>query len=196
MDLELTDEQTWLSESIETLLTREWPAAEQADEAGDAERSRLWAALVEFGALTVDREDGLGAIELRLVARAAGAHLASIPLLGSAALRYAIEPPGQLPAAFTDAAATTSLVALLEPGAAGRWTAWARRSPAADCTARRSRWSTPALWTGSPWWHASTTRRAWSSSESTRPASRRGPSRASTRRSRCPRSRSRTPPPT
>ena len=27
MDLELTDEQRWLSESVETLLAREWPGA-------------------------------------------------------------------------------------------------------------------------------------------------------------------------
>ena len=49
MDLELTDEQTWLSESLTTLLEREWPAAESAHEAGRDERARLWRALVEFG---------------------------------------------------------------------------------------------------------------------------------------------------
>ena len=45
MDLELTDEQTWLSESLTTLLEREWPRAEDAHTAGRAERERLWAAL-------------------------------------------------------------------------------------------------------------------------------------------------------
>ena len=122
MDLELTDEQRWLSESIETLLTRDWPAAEQAFSAGDAERERVWAALTDFGVLAVDRNEGLGAIELCLVARALGAHLASVPFLGSAALRYAIEPFAQdLPEDFVALAAGGDRVsiALLELG--GGW---------------------------------------------------------------------------
>jgi alkylation response protein AidB-like acyl-CoA dehydrogenase len=77
MDLELSDEQTWLSEAVDTLLTRE------------AEDGRLWASLVEFGALSVGREEGLGAVELCLIARALGAHLAPVPYLGSAAVRFA-----------------------------------------------------------------------------------------------------------
>ena len=80
MDLELSDEQRWLSESVETLLTRE------------AEPGRLWASLVEFGALSVGGEDGLGAVELCLIARSLGAHLAPVPHLGSAAARFAAEP--------------------------------------------------------------------------------------------------------
>jgi len=122
MDLELTDEQRWLSESIETLLTRDWPRPEQAFAAGDAERERVWAALAEFGVLAVDRNEGLGAVELCLVARALGAHLASVPFLGSAALRYAIEPFGDdLPESFEALAASGDRVsvALLEPG--GGW---------------------------------------------------------------------------
>jgi alkylation response protein AidB-like acyl-CoA dehydrogenase len=122
MDLELTDEQRWLSESVETLLTRDWPAAEQAFAAGDTERERAWAALVEFGVLAVDRNEGLGAVELCLVARALGAHLASVPFLGSAALRYAIEPfADELPEGFAALAESSSSVsvALLEPG--GGW---------------------------------------------------------------------------
>jgi alkylation response protein AidB-like acyl-CoA dehydrogenase len=107
VDLELTDEQVWLSDSVETLLTREWPAAEQAREAGAAERGRLWSALVDFGALSVDPEDGLGAVELCLVARALGAHLASVPYLGSAAVRFA---------GVSDLGADSISVALLEPG--------------------------------------------------------------------------------
>jgi alkylation response protein AidB-like acyl-CoA dehydrogenase len=108
MDLELSDEQRWLSESIETLLTREWVSPEAAATAGDVERRRLWAGLVEFGALSVDPEDGLGAVELCLIARGLGAHLASVPYLGSAALRYAAAGfvPGEEPVAL----------ALLEPG--------------------------------------------------------------------------------
>jgi alkylation response protein AidB-like acyl-CoA dehydrogenase len=106
MDLELTDEQTWLSESLTTLLEREWPAAETAHEAGRDERARLWRALVDFGVLSVGDEDGLGAVELCLVARALGAHLASVPFLGSAAVRYA----------GADVGDDRVSVALLEPG--------------------------------------------------------------------------------
>lgn len=117
MDLELTDEQTLLSESLTTLLERSWPAPEAAHEAGPDERARLWAALVQFGALDVDREAGLGAVELCLAARAFGRQLASTPFAGSAALRYAIEPfAGELPAPFADLAADSVSIALLEPG--------------------------------------------------------------------------------
>jgi alkylation response protein AidB-like acyl-CoA dehydrogenase len=117
MDLELTDEQIWLSESLTTLLEREWTGPEAAHEAGGAERDRLWRALVDFGVLSVDREDGLGAVELCLAARAMGTHLASTPFLDSAALRYAAEPfAAELPEAFTDLGDDRIAVALLEPG--------------------------------------------------------------------------------
>src|SRR4051794_37719789 len=117
MDLELTDEQTWLAESIDTLLRREWPGAERAEDAGAEDRETLWRALVEFGALSVDREDGLGAVELCLLARATGAHLASVPLTDSAALRFALEPhAAELPDAFGDLGDDRLAVALLEPG--------------------------------------------------------------------------------
>ena len=119
MDLELTDEQQWLSESVETLLTRAWPPAEQAADAGDAEREALWRALVDFGALSVERDEGLGAVELCLVARALGAHLASVPYVGSAAVRFAAEGLlDDLPEAFADLAGGEDAVAvaLLEPG--------------------------------------------------------------------------------
>ena len=79
MDLELSDEQQWLSESVETLLARE------------SHTGRLWGSLVEFGALSVGGDDGLGAIELCLIARALGAHLSPVPYLGSAAVRFARE---------------------------------------------------------------------------------------------------------
>jgi alkylation response protein AidB-like acyl-CoA dehydrogenase len=93
MDLQLTDEQTWLAESLEALLARE----------GDP-----WQRLVAFGALDVGGEEGLGAVELCLIARGLGAHLASTPYLGSAALRYAA--PSLLDAGESVA------IALLEPG--------------------------------------------------------------------------------
>ena len=184
MDLELTDEQIWLSESVETLLSREWPAAELAADAGDAERERLWAALVEFGALAVDREEGLGAVELCLVARAAGTHLASIPYLGSAAAALrgravrrhrARRRPGRRSRCSS-------------PAAAGPWTACRRPPGTAGCTARRSRSSTRGPSTGWPSWPAWTARRASCSCPRRPTASSCGRSPAWTRRSRCPRS--------
>src|SRR3954470_5010464 len=84
MDLELTDEQTMLSEALTTLLEREWLPAETAHTATPEQRARLWAALQEFFG-----DAALGAVELCLAARLFGAHLASTPFLGSAALRYA-----------------------------------------------------------------------------------------------------------
>src|ERR1700754_3928962 len=85
MDLELTDEQTLLSESLTTLLQRMWLPAGAAHTAGPEQRGRLWEALDDFGLLG----EGLGAVELCLAARLFGAHLASSPFLGTAALRYA-----------------------------------------------------------------------------------------------------------
>jgi len=95
MDLELSDEQTWLGEAVETLLARE------------ADDGRLWASLVEFGALSVAGDEGLGAVELCLIARALGAHLAPVPYLGSAAVRFAAE---------ADLGDDAIALAVLEPG--------------------------------------------------------------------------------
>jgi alkylation response protein AidB-like acyl-CoA dehydrogenase len=118
MDLELSDEQLWLEESVGTLLDRQWPPAEAAWQARDGERAALWSSLVEFGVLE-GGEGGLGAIELCLVARALGSHLASVPFLGSVGVRYALAPFGaELPDAATaliDGDARIS-IALLEPG--------------------------------------------------------------------------------
>ena len=119
MDLELSDEQTWLSESVEALLSRNWtPTAD--DPLGDAgQRRELWSSLVEFGALSVGGDEGLGAIELCLIARSLGAHLAPLPYLGSAAVRYAVAPLlDELPSGFGELADGTDAVApaLLEPG--------------------------------------------------------------------------------
>src|SRR5437762_2907524 len=94
MDLELSDEQRWLSESVDGLLGRS---------------GAPWDALVEFGALAVG--EGLGAIELCLVARGIGAHLAEVPYLASAAVRYAVED--------ADLGDDALALALLEPG--GGW---------------------------------------------------------------------------
>ena len=48
---------------------------------------------MEFGALDV-AGDGLGAVELALVARGLGAALAGVPFVETAAVRYAVEVPG------------------------------------------------------------------------------------------------------
>jgi len=116
MDLELSDEQTWLGESVETLLAREWRPAAGAPYGDEAQRDRLWRALVDFGALTVGGDEGLGAIELCLIARALGTHLAPVPYLASAALRYAVEELAEGDDAFA--------LALLEPGSG-----WASATP-------------------------------------------------------------------
>src|SRR5919198_110193 len=106
MDLQLTDEQTWLAESLGTLLQRD--------------PERVWERLVEFGALDIGGEDGLGAVEMCLIARGLGAHLACAPYLGSAALRYASLLEGDESAA----------IALLEPG--GGWSADAVQTELVD----------------------------------------------------------------
>ena len=126
MDLELTDEQTWLSESIDTLLMREWVGPDAAAGATPAERDRLWERLAAFGALMVDAEDGLGAVELCLAARALGAHLASVPYLGSAAVRFALEPVAGDLAGDEERIS----VALLEPGRG--WSVAGARTSLAD----------------------------------------------------------------
>jgi alkylation response protein AidB-like acyl-CoA dehydrogenase len=118
VDLELSDEQVWLEESIQTLLDRHWPPAEAAWRADEAERAQLWRAVVDFGLLGSPGSQ-LGAIELCLAARAIGSRLASGPFLGSVAVRYALGPLAtQLPDAFQallEGDAPVS-IALLEPG--------------------------------------------------------------------------------
>jgi alkylation response protein AidB-like acyl-CoA dehydrogenase len=128
VDLELSDEQVWIEESLGTLLERQWPPAADAWKAGETERTRLWESLVEFGLLSGAGSD-LGAIELCLAARGVGAHLASAPLLGSAGVRYAVAPfAADLPPAFRgalDGDARIS-IAMLEPG--GGWSVSSTRA--------------------------------------------------------------------
>lgn len=76
MDLQLTEEQRWLAESIGELLDRTDPPA-------------VWPALVDFGAFDVG-DDGLGAVELALIARAIGERLAALPYADAAAVHYAV----------------------------------------------------------------------------------------------------------
>jgi alkylation response protein AidB-like acyl-CoA dehydrogenase len=77
VDLELTDEQGWLAESVAGTLAKSG--------AGSA-----WSALVEFGALEIaGGDDGLGAVELALISKALGASLTAVPFIDTAAARYA-----------------------------------------------------------------------------------------------------------
>ncbi|HTO25861.1 MAG TPA: acyl-CoA dehydrogenase family protein [Gaiellaceae bacterium] len=113
MNLELTEEQTWLRESVGEMLARSAgddglvPAS-----AGDA----LWRELAEFGALDVGGDEGLGAVELALIAWSLGGRLAAVPFVDSAALAYVapghgraalgLSEPGR---SFTPAEPSTSL---------------------------------------------------------------------------------------
>ena len=108
MDLELTDEQTWLAQSVEQLLAQS-PGVE------------TWPALVEFGGLAIaSGEDGLGAVELALVGRALGQSLATVPFIETAAARYATRahasPEHPAFAALHNGEDIVALC-LLEPGA-------------------------------------------------------------------------------
>ena len=94
MDLELTDEQRWLQESIDTLLDREWLAPESVAQATLERRAQVWSELVTFGALSIGGEDGVGAVEACLIARSLGSHLGSTPFVGSAAFRLALGAGG------------------------------------------------------------------------------------------------------
>ncbi len=110
MDLELTDEQRWLSESVDTLLGREWLPVEAVAEASIDRRRRVWEELVSFGALSIGGVDGIGAVEACLIARSLGRHLGAAPFIGSAAVRLALADRLSL---HPDVAIA---VALLEPG--------------------------------------------------------------------------------
>ena len=123
MELELTKEQSWISESVDTLLSREWVAPADIVSASAERRCRTWTALVEFGALGIGGEGELGAVELCLIARVLGSHLASVPFLGSAAVRLALAPQaGSLPAGMDALVSGQDAIgiALLEAGSG--WT--------------------------------------------------------------------------
>ena len=118
MDLELTDEQTWLQESIDTLLRREWLPLQDVAEATEERRRRVWEELVAFGALSIGGGDGIGALEACLIARSLGSHLGCAPFIGSAAVRLALAPLAQaLPPELTELlqGEAAIAIALLEP---------------------------------------------------------------------------------
>ena len=123
MNLTNTDEQSWLSESIEAILSRAWVPPQDLARATPERRHRVWQELVGFGALGIGtgigETDGLRATELCLIARALGRQLAAVPFLGSAAVRLALAPDaGSLPPALASVLAGRQAigVALLEPG--------------------------------------------------------------------------------
>ena len=125
MELELTEEQSWISESIDTLLSREWVTPQDVTDVSPERRRQTWTALVEFGSFGIkkDGEDGLGAVELCLIARSLGSHLASVPFLGSAAVRLALAPQARsLPAGIAALLSSHDPIgiALLEAGSG--WT--------------------------------------------------------------------------
>jgi alkylation response protein AidB-like acyl-CoA dehydrogenase len=80
VDFELTEEQRWLAESVAELL-------------GRSEQTAGWQALTEFGAFEIG-EDGLGAVELALIARCVGERLAALPYADAAAVHYAVDLGG------------------------------------------------------------------------------------------------------
>jgi alkylation response protein AidB-like acyl-CoA dehydrogenase len=109
MDLELTDEQTWLAESVDHLLAT-------------SSREETWPALIDFGALALasgSGGDGLGAVELVLVGRALGRSLATVPFIDTVAARYATRPlasPAHPAFAALHGGEDTVSLCLLEPG--------------------------------------------------------------------------------
>jgi alkylation response protein AidB-like acyl-CoA dehydrogenase len=105
MDLELTDEQALLAESVQQLLAQSPGAA-------------AWPALVDFGVLSIasGEDEDVGAVELALVARALGERLESVPLIDTAAALYAARSEAALSHLLSGRAVS---LALLEPG--GGW---------------------------------------------------------------------------
>src|SRR4051794_25345929 len=112
MDLELTQEQALLAESVRQLLAQN-------------QGPGVWPALVEFGALEIAAGEDVGAVELALVARELGERLEATPLIDTASAAYAARGSG-LEAALADA---TVGLALLEPGGG-----WGLEEPAAAVT--------------------------------------------------------------
>ena len=88
MDLQLTDEQTLLAETVAELV-----ASATGDDGSvpASSRDQLWSGLAEFGVVGAADDDGLlGAVELALVARALGERLAAVPFTGTAAFEYVV----------------------------------------------------------------------------------------------------------
>jgi alkylation response protein AidB-like acyl-CoA dehydrogenase len=90
MDIQLTDEQNWLADSVGQLLTR----------SGGGQDAALWERLIDFGALDIG-VDGMGFVELAIVARRLGEHLATTPFIATASTRFVFSRlADELPDAF------------------------------------------------------------------------------------------------
>jgi alkylation response protein AidB-like acyl-CoA dehydrogenase len=107
MDLQLTEEQGWLRESVDDMARRE--AGDEPAVPPEA-AERLWANLTEFGAFELG--EGLGAVELALIAETLGRHLAPVPFAESAAVHYALARAG----GAIEPVGTTVAACLSEPG--------------------------------------------------------------------------------
>jgi hypothetical protein len=84
MELQLTDEQEMLAESIRQLVGRR--SGEDGIVSAEAGES-VWRELVDFGVLEIGPSEAeLGTVDLALVARALGERLAAVPLVDTAAL--------------------------------------------------------------------------------------------------------------
>ncbi len=84
MELQLTDEQELLAESIRELVGRR--SGEDGIISAEAGKS-VWRELVDFGVLEIGPSEAeLGTVDLALVARALGERLAAVPLVDTAAL--------------------------------------------------------------------------------------------------------------
>ena len=84
MELQLTDEQEMLAESIRELVGRR--SGEDGIVSAAAGES-VWRELVDFGVLEIGPSEAeLGTVDLALVARALGERLAAVPLVDTAAL--------------------------------------------------------------------------------------------------------------
>ena len=84
MELQLTDEQEMLAESIRELVGRR--SGEDGVVSAEAGES-VWRELVDFGVLEIGPSEAeLGTVDLALVARALGERLAAVPLVDTAAL--------------------------------------------------------------------------------------------------------------
>lgn len=84
MELQLTDEQEMLTESIRELVGRR--SGEDGIVSAEAGES-VWRELVDFGVLEIGPSEAeLGTVDLALVARALGERLAAVPLVDTAAL--------------------------------------------------------------------------------------------------------------
>lgn len=84
MELQLTDEQEMLAESIRELVGRR--SGEDGIVSAEAGAS-VWRELVDFGVLEIGPSEAeLGTVDLALVARALGERLAAVPLVDTAAL--------------------------------------------------------------------------------------------------------------